>query len=98
MALRHVVLFELKPDKASQEGVELLAGELRALEGRIDFVSNVTVGPDISRRSAFSLVFTCDLPDKGYLQSYIDHPAHVSIVDDHVRPSCEQWVVVDYEV
>lgn len=97
MPVRHLVLFALRKDlpKSQRDG---LMEELRRLEQDIDIVSNVTVGLDISQRSEYGLAFTCDLPSVQSIQEYLAHPAHIAVVENHVRPACKRWSVVDYEV
>ncbi len=71
---------------------------LGGLGDRIDLVSNLAVGRDLSGRSEFAVGFSCDLDSRTDLNAYLAHDAHRDAVETLIRPRCRRWAVVDIEL
>ncbi|KAL2553800.1 Stress responsive alpha-beta barrel domain protein [Forsythia ovata] len=95
--VEHVVLFKVKPD-ADPSAVNAMISNLNGLTS-LDPVFHLKAGP-IARTRSSSLSFTHMLhsrhrskPDLG---SYSDHPAHISVVTNYVRPIIDDVMAVDW--
>lgn len=84
--LRHLVLFDLAPD-AGDAAVDAAVAALRGLADEIDEVRELHVGRDAGLadgNAGLALLVVTD--DEQAWRDYQDHPAHVRVVNEHVRP------------
>jgi hypothetical protein len=83
---RHVVMFQWKDDVGEVE-VEKALGKLAALPNQIEEIRAFAVGSDAGlREDNHDVVVVADFDDAEAYLRYADHPAHVALVADHLRP------------
>jgi hypothetical protein len=95
--LEHVVLFKAKA-AATQEQRERMLEALMGLKSQIPGIIDATAGTNFSDRSrGYTQAFVVRFSDQKALAGYIPHPAHQHVVENFVKPTCEEILVVDYE-
>ena len=95
--LRHTVMFRWKPDTTPEQVAAIEEG-LAALPGAIDTVRSFRFGRDAGiNEGNFDFVVTADFDDRdGYLV-YRDHPAHIAVVVERIRPQIADRAAVQFE-
>lgn len=89
MPIRHVVLFNAKPD-ADEAAIQQVIGQLNALPGRIDEIRQWSIRDDLGRRETsrrFALIAEFDSMDA--MNRYLSHPQHVSVVERALPLVCD---------
>ena len=83
------------PDKA--EKMNAIKENLEALKGKIDFLRDIRVGINFNTTDAASdIVLETVFDTKEDLEKYQNHPDHVAVGRDYVRPNVSERRVVDY--
>lgn len=96
--LRHVVLFTWSDDADEERRAATLAA-LRRLPGEVGGMTSFAVGPDAGLREGNAhTALVADFPDAETWQRYADHPVHLQIIAEHVRPYLAQRSAAQYEV
>ncbi|WP_410769718.1 Dabb family protein [Fontibacillus sp. BL9] len=93
--IKHIVLFKLKD--SSPESIEITAGVLRGLQGKVEQLRELEVGIDVvksARSYDIALVATFDSLDD--LEGYQVHPEHKKVIE-HMSQVRESQVAVDFE-
>lgn len=96
MAVRHVVLFNFKPE-TDEAAVGQVIGQLNELPGRIAEIREWSIREDLGKRdfsSRFALVAVFD--DMDALSRYITHPAHLRVLKT-AMPMVRDVVEHDHE-
>ncbi|KAL6519206.1 hypothetical protein OROGR_018526 [Orobanche gracilis] len=95
--IEHIVLFKVKPD-ADPSTVDAMITNLNGLIS-LEPVVHISAGA-VSRSRSNSLAFTHMLHSryrsKTDLVSYSEHPLHVSVVSNYVKPVVEDIMAVDW--
>ncbi|KAL6507147.1 hypothetical protein OROHE_022046 [Orobanche hederae] len=95
--IEHIVLFKVKPD-ADPSAVDAMISNLNGLIS-LEPVVHISAGA-VSRSRSNSLAFTHMLHSryrsKTDLLSYSEHPIHVSVVSNYVKPVVEDIMAVDW--
>lgn len=95
--IEHIVLFKVKP-AADPAAISAMITNLNGLQS-LDPVLHISAGP-VSRSRSSSLTFTHLLHSryrsKADLSSYSDHPTHLSVVANHVKPVVDDVMAVDW--
>jgi hypothetical protein len=95
--VEHIVLFKVKHD-ADPSAVNAMVTNLNSLIS-LDSVLHISTGP-VSRCRSNSLTFTHMLHSryrsKTDLATYSDHPTHVSVVSNYVKPIIDDIMAVDW--
>jgi len=93
--IHHVVFFRLA--RYSPEAVAELAERLRAMRGAIPELAGIEVGVDVDRSErAWDVALVTRFRSAEDLAAYRAHPVHQGVLA-HVRESCSQTAVVDWE-
>jgi hypothetical protein len=96
--LRHVVLFTWT-DAADGERRAATVAALRQLPEEVGGMTAFAVGPDAGLREGNAhTALVADFPDVEAWRRYADHPAHLAIIDEHVKPWLAARSAVQYEV
>ncbi|MFN3652661.1 MAG: Dabb family protein [Armatimonadota bacterium] len=96
--VEHVVLFKTTPD-ATEEQLERMVSELKALRDKIPGIVDLSVGRNFSSRNqGFEVGLVVRFTDRAALETYLPHPAHRGCVDTYVAPIKADVIVVDYEI
>ncbi len=85
MAIRHVVLFNFKPE-TDEAAVGRVIAQLNELPGRIAEIREWSIREDLGKRdysSRFALIAVFD--DMDAVGRYMNHPAHVRVLDTAMR-------------
>jgi hypothetical protein len=96
--LRHVVLFRWASGTTPDQ-VEAITTALRALPRAIPEIAAYVTGPDLGlegRNHDYAVV--ADFADESAYLTYRDHPRHVAVITEHIRPVLADRVAVQYEV
>src|ERR687889_75631 len=96
--LRHVVLFTWTEDTAPETRSATVAA-LRRLPEEVGGMTSFAVGPDaglVEGNAHTALV--ADFPDVEAWRRYAEHPVHLQIIADHVKPILAARSAVQYEV
>jgi hypothetical protein len=92
----HLVFFAVKED-ASQEEVDDLISSIRGLREDVPSTIDLSVGEDFSGRSGgYTHGLLARFADRAGLQEYMEHPAHLAVVEK-LEATTTGRVVVDYE-
>ena len=84
--IRHVVLLNWN-DKANDAAVQAVTDGLAALPGQIPEIRSYTVGRDLGlSEAAATVVVSGDFDNVDDYQVYANHPEHVRVVTEHIRP------------
>ena len=96
MGFRHVALFKLKPTTTDEQR-QALIDHLRGLATEIGSVRSLSVGADAQLADDnYECVLVADFDDEpGYLV-YRDHPLHVSVIEQYVRPVMAARAAIQY--
>ncbi|HEX2074607.1 MAG TPA: Dabb family protein [Geodermatophilus sp.] len=96
--LRHVVLFTWS-DAADDERRATTLAALRRLPEEVGGMTSFAVGPDAGLREGNAhTALVADFPDVEAWRRYADHPVHLQIIEEHVRPWLAARSAVQYEV
>ena len=92
----HLVFFAVKED-ASQEDVDDLISSIRRLRDDVPSTIDLSVGEDFSGRSGgYTHGLLARFTDRAGLQEYMEHPAHLAVVEK-LDATTTGRIVVDYE-
>lgn len=94
---RHVALFRWR-EGVPRAQVDVIAAALRSLQAQIPELRSYHVGPDAGRAEGnwdFAVVADFDHADDWC--TYRDHPAHLKVAAEWVRPALAERVALQYE-
>ena len=94
--VHHIVLFKLKPDM-SDEQIEDLMMNTRRLLLKIPEARNVKCGKRINDQMHWEFFLAADFESMEKLRVYRDDPVHFKYVEDFLKPSIVDRIVLDYE-
>lgn len=92
----HLVFFAAR-EEASPEDIEDLVSSIRGLGDAIPSVVDLSVGEDFTGRSGeYTHGIFARFEDTAGLQEYMEHPAHLAVVEK-LEAHTSGRIVVDYE-
>ena len=92
----HLVFFAVK-EEATPEKVEDLLSSIRGLKDEVPSTVDLSVGEDFSGRSGeYTHALFARFEDTAGLQAYMQHPAHLAVVEKLGNVTTGR-IVVDYE-
>jgi hypothetical protein len=92
----HLVFFAVRED-ASKGEVEDLVSSIRGLRDEVPSTIDLSVGEDFSGRSGgYTHALLARFADREGLREYMEHPAHVAVVEK-LEATTAGRIVVDYE-
>ena len=96
--LRHLVLLKWT-DEATTEQIGSVIDGLRGLPARIPEIRRYDVGTDLElREGTFDLAITAEFDDKNGWRTYVDHPDHLAVINDHIKPILVNRAAVQHEL
>jgi hypothetical protein len=96
--IRHCVLVSLG-DETPPEAATAIVEALRRLPGQIPDIRTYEVGLDLGWRDGnpeIGIVATFD--DESGWRTYVGHPAHVAVIDEHFAPHATGRSSVQFEI
>ncbi len=92
----HLVFFAVREETA-QEAAEDLLSSIQALKDEVSSAVDLSVGEDFSGRSGeYTHALFVRFEDRDGLQEYMQHPAHLAVVEKLDERTTGR-IVVDYE-
>ncbi|MEM8884781.1 MAG: Dabb family protein [Planctomycetota bacterium] len=96
--VEHVVLFAVQPDTPPEQ-VALMGDRLRALQDKIPGVASISFGPTFTDRGKqFTHGLVVRLDGKDALEAYAEHPEHVQVLEENIKPIVNEVVALDWFV
>ena len=96
--LRHIALFRWKPE-ATAEDVSKIEAALHRLPGKIPCIQSYRFGRDLGVQEGnadFALV--ADFSDEEGLAVYANHPDHLAVIQNLIRPIMAQREAIQYVI
>ena len=93
--LRHVVLMKFVPEATAEQRRAVEDG-LAALPAQIPELRSYVIGTDVGA-SAGNFDFAV-VADAEAFKRYVDHPAHMAVVVERIRPIVADRAAVQYEI
>jgi hypothetical protein len=92
----HLMFFAVR-EGASQGEVDDLVSSMRALREEVPSIVDLSVGEDFSGRSGgYTHALFARFEDTAGLQEYMEHPAHLAVVQK-IEATTTGRIVADYE-
>jgi len=96
--LRHVVLMKFVPEATAEQRRAVEDG-LADLPAQIPELRSYVIGTDVGASAGnFDFAVVADVDDVDAFRRYIDHPAHMAVVVERIRPIVADRAAVQYEV
>lgn len=97
--IRHIVLFTWKADATDQQK-ELVASELAVLPKTVPGIRAYHFGADAGLVTAGNADFalTADFDDADAYLAYRNHPAHLEVLDNTIKPILERRMAAQLEI
>jgi len=95
--IEHIVLFRWKED-ASQDAIDRVVAELRALKGKIPGIVDLSCGANFSdRANGYTHGLVVRFADRSALEAYGPHPDHQRVVQKLINPIRADILALDFE-
>ncbi len=94
--IRHIVIFELKPEAATPAKLLEIKESLEALPNYIPELLGMEVGINVNTAEKQHFVLTADVKDLDDLEVYAKHPKHLE-AGALIKPIATLRTCVDYE-
>lgn len=98
--VKHIILWQLKDELTAAEKAEVKAGikaGLEGLAGQIPGLIDIKVQTECLASSNVDVMLNSTFVDEQALKSYANHPAHVKVADNQVRPFTKLRTCMDFE-
>ena len=96
--IKHIVVWRISDAVDKEKTEQIIKENLEALKEKIDVLRDIRVGINFNDTDAASdIVLETVFDSKADLQAYQEHPAHVAVGRDYVRPNVSERRVIDYE-
>lgn len=99
--VRHVILWTLKDEYsgAQMENIKLGVKEgLEGLKGQIPGLLDIKVFTNGMKGSNADMMLESSFVDEASLRGYSEHPLHVAVANEKVRPFTATRTCLDFEV
>ena len=99
--VKHIILWQLKDELEGAEKEAVKAGiksGLEGLAGQIPGLLDIRVQTECLASSNADVMLDSTFVDEAALKTYANHPAHVKVADNQVRPFTKTRACMDYEV
>ena len=99
--VKHIILWQLKDEYASEEKAQIAAeikAGLEGLKGKIPGLLDIHVQVDKLASSNADVMLDSSFESEEALKGYAVHEEHVKVADTKVRPHTKSRVCIDYEV
>ena len=96
--VRHVVTFAFRPGTTAAE-VAAVTERIVALPAAIPEIREYHVGPDLGiNEGNHQYAVVADFATEADYLVYRDHPAHVAVITERIRPILESRAAVQYRI
>ena len=99
--VKHIILWQLKEELKGDEKEAVKAGikaGLEGLAGQIPGLVDIKVQTECLASSNVDVMLDSTFVDTEALKTYANHPAHVNVADNQVRPYTKTRACMDFEV
>lgn len=99
--VKHVILWRLKDELSDEEKTVVKAGikqGLEGLKGEIPGLVEIKVNTIGLSSSTADVMLDSTFESEEALKGYSQHPAHVKVADEKVRPYTKSRECLDYEI
>ena len=99
--VKHIILWQLKDEIQGAEKDAVKAGikaGLEGLAGQIPGLIDIRVQTECLSTSNVDVMLDSTFVDFDALKTYANHPAHVNVADNNVRPYTKTRSCIDFEV
>ena len=94
--VEHLVFLKLKKDVTDDEYHKIISS-LKELPSKIDVIERLRVGRNFSQRNqGYGIGLSVTLNDETSLEIYRDHPDHVEILENLIKPCLEDVIAIDF--
>jgi stress responsive alpha/beta barrel protein len=95
---RHVVMFTCTQE-ATEEQMRTLVERLRELPAAIPEIATYSVGRDAGVNAGnYDFVVVADFADRDAYLVYRDHPAHLKVIEECIKPIRGDRAAVQYDL
>lgn len=95
--VEHIVLFRWA-EGASNQAIDHVMAELRALKDKIVEILDFTCGANFSASSkGYTHGLVARFADRAALQAYLNHPEHQRVVHELINPIRGDLLLLDYD-
>lgn len=85
MSVLHLAMFRWQPE-ATQEQIDAFELALAEMPAAVGSLVSYRYGPDLGLRDGnFDFGVVAELASADEIPGYLDHPAHLQLVEDHVK-------------
>ena len=98
--VKHIILWQLKDELTGAEKEAVKAGiksGLEGLAGQIPGLIDIQVQTECLATSNVDVMLNSTFVDETALKTYANHPAHVKVADNQVRPFTKTRACMDFE-
>lgn len=96
--IRHCVFVDLAPG-TSEAAATGIVEALRSLPGQIEAIATYEVGRDLGLRDGNpEIAIVASFEDEDAWRTYVEHPAHVAVIAEHIAPHVEDRRAVQFEI
>jgi hypothetical protein len=96
--VRHVVIFVFRPGTTDEQIAAVTEG-LEALPAQIPEIRDYRVGPDLGLNEGnYQYAVVADFGTVDEYLVYRDHPAHVAVITERIRPILESRAAVQLAI
>lgn len=98
--VKHIILWQLKDEIQGAEKEAVKAGiksGLEGLAGQIPGLIDIRVQTECLASSNVDVMLDSTFVDEQALKTYANHPAHVNVADNQVRPFTKSRACMDFE-
>ena len=99
--IKHIVMWKIQGvnNQSKEETAKQMKEALEDLNGKIEGLINLEVGIDFLHSDmSYDVVLYSELADKAALDFYQNHPLHIKVANDTIKPMITSRIVVDYEI
>lgn len=99
--VKHIILWQLKDELTKEQKEEVKKGiknGLEGLQGVVPGLTEIHVQTECLASSNVEVMLDSTFESEEALKGYANHPAHVKVADEKVRPYTKSRSCIDYEV
>lgn len=99
--VKHIILWQLKEELQGKEKEEVKAGikaGLEGLAGQIPGLIDIRVQTECLASANADVMLDSTFVDEIALKAYANHPEHVKVADNKVRPYTKTRACMDFEI